>query len=115
MKRIHVFHGWRGDTAQVILKGDYDADDPRLFGKAEYLVANRHAVVTEDAPVAAWISDETAAELPDAEVEIVEDKPGIEDMSLAELKDEATKRGLSFGSRVTKAELIALIEGAGAE
>lgn len=98
-----------------IFPGEYEATDERLFGLADYLVRTGHAVVTEDAPVAAWISDETAAELPDAEVEIVEDKPGIEDMSLAELKEEATKRGLSFGSRVTKAELIALIEGEGAE
>lgn len=114
MTRIHVLHGWRGDTAQVILKGDYDAEDPRLFGKADYLVANRHAEVIEDASVAEVISDEAAAELPDAEVEIAEDKPAIEDMSLAELKDEATKLGLPFNSRATKADLIALIEG-GAE
>ena len=99
---------------RLIFPGEYEYADPRLFGLATYLVSTGHAVAVEDEPVAEIVSDEAAAELPDAEVETVEGKPAIKDMSLAELKDEATKLGLPFNSRATKADLIALIEG-GAE
>lgn len=95
-----------------IFPGEYEATDERLFGLANYLVNTGHAIITDD--VATPITDEEAAKLPDAELETVEGKPSIEDMSLAELKDEATKRGLVFNSRATKADLIALMEG-GAE
>ena len=106
--KIRVLHGWIGDTSQTILKGDYDADDPRLFGKADYLVRNRHAEVAPDAGTP--ISHEEAETLPDAET--TEAKFGIENMTLTELKVLATRYQLEFNSRSTKAELIALIRNA---
>lgn len=78
---------------KMIYPGVYDESDPRLYGLATYLVKTGHAVKLDEPEV------EQSAET----------KPGIEGLTLAELKEEATNRGLSFNSRVTKAELIALI------
>ncbi len=48
---IRVLHSYRGTPTneRPIDAGDYAADDPRLFGLADYLVANGHAVVVDDA------------------------------------------------------------------
>lgn len=45
--RIKVLHSYRGRLTKEleIQPGEYDADDPRLFGLADYLVKNGHAVV----------------------------------------------------------------------
>lgn len=50
--RIYVNHDYRGARTglQIIPKGEYDADDPQLYGLAQYLVENGHARVTEDDP-----------------------------------------------------------------
>lgn len=48
--RIKVLTIYRGRPSkeQEIQPGEYDADDPRLFGLAAYLVKNGHAVVVSD-------------------------------------------------------------------
>lgn len=54
--RIKVLNIYRGRPSKdlEIQPGEYDADDPRLFGLAAYLVANGHAVVVAatETPVA---------------------------------------------------------------
>jgi len=51
--RIRVRYNYRGKPSQerVIEAGDYEDSDPRLFGLAQYLVKNGHAVILKDAPV----------------------------------------------------------------
>lgn len=48
---IRVLYGYQGRPSRerLIASGEYAADDVRLFGLAEYLVANGHAVVVEEA------------------------------------------------------------------
>jgi hypothetical protein len=43
---IRVLHNYGGDNTRErrIEPGEYAADDPRLFGLADYLLANGHAV-----------------------------------------------------------------------
>jgi hypothetical protein len=45
MARIRVLHNYGGKLTheQRIEPNDYDADDPRIFGLAKYLVDNGHA------------------------------------------------------------------------
>lgn len=97
---IHLLKGYRGrlTNEQFIPPGVYAEDDPALSGLANYLVVNGHAVKVGDAAS----SDES---------ESTDTKLGIEDMTLPELKEEANRLGLQFGSKATKAELIALIGG----
>lgn len=48
--KLRVLHGYRVAFGQQIEAGEYDAADPALFGRADYLVANRHAEIIPDAP-----------------------------------------------------------------
>ena len=43
----HTYTGWKTNE-RVIYPGLYDVDDARLFGAANYLVANNHAIVVAD-------------------------------------------------------------------
>jgi hypothetical protein len=92
--KIRVLHGWMGDTSQVILKGDYDASDPRLFGKADYLIQNRHAEVIE------------------ADDEQPETKPALDDLTVKQLKEMALEMELDITGTKSKADFIGLIEAA---
>ncbi len=65
--RIRVLWGYRGRPSKerYIEAGEYSVDDESLFGLAEYLIDNHHAVkVVEVAPV-----------LPPPPVAVVESKP----------------------------------------
>lgn len=75
--RILVLHDYRGvKTAQeLIRKGEYDAEDPRVYGIAAYLVDNGHArVIAAEMPAVAPVSIETA----DAPVE-TQEPPVLDD------------------------------------
>lgn len=52
MERIRVLHNWGGEPSAFrrVEAGEYDINDPRLFGLAEYLVTNGHAVAIEAEP-----------------------------------------------------------------
>ena len=43
----HTYTGWKTNE-RVIYPGLYDVDDARLFGAANYLIRNNHAVVVAD-------------------------------------------------------------------
>lgn len=78
----------------------YDGDlEPDLTAQ---LVSN--GVLVSDSPAAV-----------EADEQPIESKPDIEDLTLAELREEASQRGLPFTSRMSKAELIALIETRGGD
>jgi hypothetical protein len=98
MRRIRLERTYRNAGNVRIPSGDYWEDDAALNGLGAYLIDTRHAEVLSDTKDIEVIG-----------VDWAETKPGIEDLTLAELKEEATTRGLPFNSRVTKAELIALI------
>jgi hypothetical protein len=75
--RIKVLDSYRGRPSKEleIQPGEYDADDPRLFGLADYLVTNGHAIVLptieETTPVEAKpeaTRDEPPAETGEADV-----------------------------------------------
>ncbi len=52
MKRIRVLVNYGGFNTQErrILPGEYEVNDPALFGAADYLIQNGQAVVLDDAP-----------------------------------------------------------------
>lgn len=70
MIRVLNNYGGRNTKEQRILPGDYSEDDPRLFGLADYLIENGHAVQVTD--VAPPVSTETPEE-PQTDVYIDED------------------------------------------
>lgn len=93
---------------KTIYPGEYEAEDPRVFGLAGYLVQTGHAEEIEDIP-AVSILDEKGEKLP-------QDAPKpLDEMSVAELKVLATSMGLDFGSRISKPELLDLIQKAAAK
>lgn len=61
--RIRMLDNFRGrlTNENLIPPGEYDADDPFLYGIAEYLVNEGWAVVIEDAP-APVVEPDTAEE-----------------------------------------------------
>ena len=63
----HTYTGWKTNE-RVIYPGLYDVDDARLFGAANYLIRNNHAVVVAE-PVA---------------VVVPEPEPEVEETQLAE-------------------------------
>jgi hypothetical protein len=70
---IRVLHGYRGAPSKerYIAAGDYADDDERLFGLAQYLVANGHAVVLAeegggDEPPPQQGEPQEAREVPDS-------------------------------------------------
>ena len=69
--RIRLDGSYRGRPSKEleILPGEYDAEDPRLFGLADYLVKNGHAVVvaTAEQPAAQEAEPLTNREEPPAE------------------------------------------------
>ena len=48
--KIKVKHFYQNMTGLRVYPGEYDASDPALDGKAEYLVENGHAEVISSAP-----------------------------------------------------------------
>lgn len=101
-KQIRVYHGYNVSSGVSILKGDYDAEDPALFGLASYLVKNRHAEVIGGGSLEAEPEAETPAD-------------PLEGMSNADLRDLATKRGLKTDAKMTKATLLKILRGEAAE
>lgn len=68
--QIEVLRNFRGRMTgeQLIRPGIYDADDPRIYGIADYLVANGHArVIAVDPPPVADV--EAEIETTEAEAE----------------------------------------------
>ena len=100
--RIRVHHGYNVTSSITILKGEYQADDARLFGLAEYLVVNRHAEVIGGE----WPSNAPTEEASTNPLEV---------FSNAELRDLAAKRGLKATASMNKAQLIALLDSKPAE
>lgn len=61
IKLLLNYGGWNTNERRI-LPGVYDSDDPALFGLADYLVENKHAVVVEDeTPEITTTEDEPAA------------------------------------------------------
>lgn len=63
--RILLLHDYRGNRTggELVKRGEYASDDPRIFGLAQYLVDNGHArVVTpakaQEAPALVSTADE---------------------------------------------------------
>lgn len=48
--KVLINYGGFNTNEKRILPGEYDADDPCVFGIADYLVENGHAVVTQADP-----------------------------------------------------------------
>ena len=88
--RLPDFYSGVPSGNRMISPGDYDEDDPRLYGTGSYLVRTGHAVALED-------EAEKASE------------PALEDMTVTQLKDLAKARGMDVGARITKTELLALL------
>ena len=85
MRMIRVFnnYGGRRTHEQRIPAGDYSEDDPRLFGLADYLIENGHAVQVGGA------SD--TAEL--------EPAPSDERQAVSEALAEESAQGVSISKR----------------
>mgnify|MGYP000305380679 CR=1 FL=1 len=70
--KILVLHDYRGYKTglEIIKRGEYDADDPRVYGIADYLVTNGHArVIAVDPPPVADV---------EAEIETTEAEAAVE-------------------------------------
>jgi hypothetical protein len=66
--QVLINYGGRNTGEQRIKPGEYDADDPRVYGIADYLVANGHArVIAVDPPPVADV--EAEIETTEAEAE----------------------------------------------
>lgn len=57
--KIRVFDGYLVEPGKHIPRGIYEADDPALYGRAQYLLDNRHAEAVNDPasaqePVTEW-------------------------------------------------------------
>jgi len=85
MRFIHVLRNYGGSKTgeQRIAAGDYSDDDPRLFGLADYLIENGHAVQVGGA------SD--TAEL--------EPAPSDERQAVSEALAEESAQGVSISKR----------------
>jgi hypothetical protein len=97
MRLINVHRNYTGvrSKEQWILAGNYSEDDPRLFGLADYLVANGHATVLQADGVVetgsvAPLSD-AAPEVLQADYELADAQPTDEQkQALVEALDEIT-------------------------
>lgn len=74
--RILLLHDYRGNRTggELIKRGEYASDDPRVFGLAQYLVDNGHARVITPAKVqAAPVLVSTADEPTEAQEQALAD------------------------------------------
>lgn len=103
---IQILKGYRGRLTgeQFIPPGVYREDDDALFGLADYLVANRHAVVVEETNLKSFNTP------PEATSDLV-----LSESSLEELKALGYEMGLDLGEAQDKTELIALIKAAASD
>ncbi len=70
--RILLLHDYRGNKTggELVKRGEYDSDDPRVYGLAQYLVDNGHARVLAEAPV---VNIDTADEPTEAQEQALAD------------------------------------------
>ena len=66
----HTYTGWKTNE-RVIYPSLYDVDDARLFGAANYLIRNNHAVVVAE-PVAVVVPEPEPVIEPEPEPEVEE-------------------------------------------
>lgn len=117
MIRVRYNYGGSPSGGRRILPGDYGDNDPALFGLADYLVANGHAVrilAASDEPVLAEYGVV-------AEPRTDDSTPGLDlqAMTVDELTEYAEQidildaiEGTGTGGRILKADLVKAIEGA---
>lgn len=140
MSNIRLLRDYAGrrTNEQRILPGVYAADDPALFGQAEYLVENGHAVFTDEPPVKSVVMDTVTAVqvvsidgrdvkvLPhDAPPEMVQehypqtvkqtDEPGEpksleESWTLKDMQAFAGEFGIDLGNSTRKSDIAPIIE-----
>jgi hypothetical protein len=112
MKRLYVLRNYGGATTGGgrIEPGEYAADDPALYGLADYLVENGHAY---------WLSDSDDALMAVGHHEslgtltAVGDSESLDALSIRELRALAAERGIDLAGFTRKDDIVAAIEAAG--
>lgn len=101
---IRVLHNYGGKPSggRRILPGDYEASDERLFGLAQYLVDNGHAVIT--------VSDVKVVDR-DGDDKEEETKPlPYNEWSYNDLRAFAKVNDIDLAGATKKDEIVAAIE-----
>lgn len=99
--RVPDFYKGLPSDFKPIFPGDYDSEDPRLFGLAAYLVNTGHAEVL-DAPLS--FPPQPMVETPEkGEVD-------LRVMTVAQLLEYAAGQGIDLGGARRRDDILALIE-----
>lgn len=126
--RLHTDYGGARTHEQRIAPGDYDADDERLFGLADYLVENGHASwLPDDAVPLASTAPEPPAQTTLSHDEamtrlgraIPKERPAYGEWTIAMLQQACEQRGIDLShvkgsganGRLLKEDYIAVLEG----
>lgn len=128
--RIYVRWGYARSLGEYIPKGEYEDDDPALYGMAAYLLENGHAVeagtsyvtenfadqeptftvVEDDDPEDGSVDDLDIATEANADLEAVAKEFDLEAMTRAELRVLAADLGIAGAGSLTKTEALDVLK-----